>query len=255
MEILTWQDGILFLAALVGGAVNAVAGGGTFLTFPILVFTGLPPLIANATNTFALWPGSVASAIANRAEMAAHKAYIPLLVFISITGGFMGAILLLFTPQALFTALVPYLLLAATLIFTFGTRVIAWMRAHRGAEGSYSPHPKRMALLHYGIAVYGGYFGAGIGILMLAMLELMQFRDIHSMNALKTMLATCINAVAVLSFALAGIIVWKPALIMAAGAIVGGYGMAKYARRIPQRYLRFFISFTGFSLSAYFFLS
>ncbi|GAC1363962.1 MAG: sulfite exporter TauE/SafE family protein [Ktedonobacteraceae bacterium] len=247
---------LLFLAAVMGGTLNSVAGGGSFFTFPSLIFAGIPPIAANATSTVAIWPGSVASVGAYRRELSTQKRILLLLlVGTSLVGGVLGAILLLRTPPGIFVALLPYLLLMATLLFTFSGPVTRRLRV-RSIEKSVLSIPSLIGIsvAQLVIAVYGGYFGGGIGILMLATLALMGMEDIHQMNALKTLLAACINGVAVITFIVAGAVVWPPALVMIAGAIIGGYGGAYFARKIEQKWIRIFVMVVGFSLTLYFFI-
>ncbi len=228
---------LLFLAAVLGGTLNAVAGGGSFFTFPSLIFTGVPPIAANATSTAALWPGSIASIGAYRRELAAQN---PILLFLlvdtSLIGGMLGAVLLLRTPQGIFVTLLPYLLLTATLLFTFSGPVTKLFHVRNMEKRALSPaNLIGLAIVQLIISIYGGYFGGGIGILMLATLAVMGMEDIHMMNALKTLLTTCINGVAVITFILAGAVFWLQALVMILGAILGGYGGAYYARKINKR--------------------
>lgn len=251
-----WTDALLlFPTAILAGAMNAVAGGGSFFTFPMLIFTGMPPIAANATNTMALWPGSVASVGAYRHELAVNRHLLPSLLATSLIGGLLGAVVLLKTPERTFTALIPFLLLAATLLFHFSPRIAAYTRK-RSTEGTATARQKWAgSALQLVIATYGGYFGGGIGILMLSILGLMGLTNIHQMNAIKTLLATFINGIAVIAFVMAGAIVWPQAVIMIIGAIIGGYGGARIARKIPQHYIRRFIVTVGLALSGYFFLS
>ncbi len=235
--------------------LNAVAGGGSFLTFPALVFAGVPPVNANATSTVALWPGTVASAGAYRDEFDTQRRTPLLLGGVSVIGGVVGAALLLRTLQATFSQLVPWLLLLATVLFAFGGAATKWLRARLGhGAGSSWRATAGVAALQFVVAVYGGYFGGGIGIVMLALLVLLGMEKLHTMNALKTILASCINGVAVLTFILAGAVAWSAAIVMIVGAIVGGYGAAYFARRLDQRLIRPFVIVVGLSMTAYFFL-
>lgn len=236
----------LFCVAALGGAINSVAGGGTFLTFPVLMMLGLSPIQANVTSTIALWPGSVASAYAYRREWLQSRDILPALLAISLTGGALGAIVLLATPERTFEGLVPWLLLAAALIFTFGNKVIA--RVH------FIRRPAYARAMQCFVAFYGGYFGAGIGILMLAMLQLMGLSHIHRMNALKTVLGSAINAVAVLIFIVFGAVVWDAAWIMVAGAITGGFIGAHLAQKLPPQPVRHGVSAIAFAMTLYFFV-
>jgi len=247
---------LLFVAALVGGILNAVAGGGSFLTFPALIISGIPPITSNATSTVALWPGSLASIGAYRQELGkANRRLLVVLTVCSLIGGGAGAQLLLHTPPQTFVHLIPILLLLATLLFAFGKPLTArWKRSHPGAAKLTSRSLAGMAAAQLVIALYGGYFGGGIGILMLATLGLMGMEQIHEMNAVKTLLAAAINGVAVVTFVLAGAVTWGPALLMVAGALVGGYGGAAFARRLDPRWVRMFVIAVGALLTVYFFL-
>lgn len=313
------QGIVLFIAAMLGGVLNSVAGGGSFISFPALIFTGVPPINANATNTVALWPGSVASTGAYRKELASQNRVIMLVLSItSLIGGILGAILLLKTSQATFVHLIPYLLLLATLLFTFSGPIMTRLRARKrnidtrpaspseedeassnpstgsntvpvrvsgqddtsteqatASANAVSPVPVEkgselpskpqfvrpswlalsgIALLQLIIATYGGYFGGGIGILMLASLGLMGMENIHEMNGLKTFLTGFINGVAVIAFAIAGKVYWLQAILMVVGAIVGGYAGAYYARQLDPRLVRGFVILVGFGMTIYFFL-
>lgn len=249
---------ILFAAAFLGGAVNSVAGGGTFFSFPALRFVGLDPAIggldpklANTTNAVALWPGSIASVGAYRQELRSQRAAVRLLAVISLIGGLAGALLLLITPSDIFDVLLPYLMLGATLLFTFSPRINRLARRWGSTSSSPADNPVRSIILQAIISVYGGFFGGGIGILMLATLALMGLENIHEMNAVKTLLATLINGIAVVTFAVAGAVAWPAAILMAFGAIVGGYGGAAVARRLDPRLVRGFVIVVGFALSLY----
>jgi len=248
------QAVILFLAAVLAGALNSVAGGGSFISFPTLIFTGVPAITANATSTVALWPGSVASVGAYRREFRPWPGLF-LLGLSSLVGGLLGAELLLHTPPATFVRLIPFLLLVATLLFTFGGSLTAGLR-RRVEKMEMAPWviTGALAFIQLIIATYGGYFGGGIGILMLAALALAGMENIHEMNALKTLLATCINGVAVVTFIAAGAVAWPQALVMLVGAITGGYGGAHIARQLNPLLVRRFVSVVGVVLTVYFFI-
>ncbi len=201
MEFTFLQGCLLFFAAMMAGALNSVAGGGSFISFPALnLFGGVPEKFANTTNTVALWPGSVASVGAYRKELMTQRKGLVLLSSVSLIGGGLGAILLLGTPQVLFTKMVPFLMLFATLLFAFGRRMSNALRA-RAAHVTVpvGVTAAGVVLLQFITAIYGGFFGGGIGIMMLAILSLWGMDNIHNMNALKTALASLINGVAVLS--------------------------------------------------------
>ena len=251
---------ILFIAAVLGGALNSVAGGGSFLTFPSLIFAGVQPIQANATSTVALWPGSVASVSAYRKELASLNRVVLLALGItSLIGGIGGAILLLSTPQATFLGLVPYLMLLATLLFAFSPRITAMIRKSSAEEIEEKTVITWRALasitfIQLIVAIYGGYFGGGIGIMILASLGVMGMDNIHEMNGLKTVLQSIINGVAVITFVIARAVIWLPAMVMIVGAIVGGFGGAYVARRLDARLIRGFVILVGISMTIYFFL-
>jgi uncharacterized membrane protein YfcA len=245
--------GILLVAALLGGAMNAVAGGGSFLTFPSLILAGVPPIAANATSTVALWPGSVASVAAYRREVR-HAPHTLLLSITSLVGGALGAALLLHIPSATFTRLIPYLLLLATLLFAFNKPLATRFRRHRDAVAEPSWRVRvGLTLTQLAIATYGGFFGAGLGILTLAVLGLMGLDHIHVMNGLKTLLVSITNGVAVVIFVVAHAVVWPQALLMLAGAIVGGYAGAAVARQLDPRIVRAVVLLIGCVMTLYFF--
>ncbi len=246
----------LFITAILGGTLNSVAGGGSFFTFPSLLFTGVPPIQANATNTVALLPGSAASVGAYWRELKKQKAALVIvLTGASLIGGALGAILLIKTPQSTFVHLIPYLLLFATLLFTFSKPITAWLRRNQATKNETSwTSLAGVSVLQLIISTYGGYFGGGIGILMLASLAVMGMENIHEMNALKTLLTVFINGVAVIIFVASRIVFWPQALVMIAGAIIGGYGGAFFARQIDQKWVRLFVIIVGFSLTIYFFI-
>ncbi len=256
-----WYGIVLFFAAMIGGGLNSVAGGGSFVAFPALLYAGVPPINANATNTVALWPGSMASAWAYRKDLATQRGILPLLSVISLVGGVLGAVLLLLTPQNTFKTLIPYLLLVATLLFTFSGLIVSTLKklkASRRPPGSTEPEKTGLGgigLIQFVTAVYGGYFGGGIGILMLATFALMGMQNIHAMNGLKTILASFINGVAVFTFVIAGAIYWPQALLMVVGGIIGGYFGAFLALKINPRFVRYFVIVFGFIMTIYFFLT
>ena len=248
------QAVLLFVAALLGGAINSVAGGGSFLTFPALILSGVPPIHANATSTVALWPGSVASVGAYRRELRTIE-HALLFSLVSLVGGALGAIVLLRTPSATFQQLIPYLLLAATLLLGFGPKLNARLRRNQTPDAA----PGRLnlvgsVLLQLVIATYGGFFGGGIGILMLALFGLLGLDNIHVMNALKTLLASCINGIAVLIFVVERAVSWPQASLMLVAAIIGGYGGASVARKLDPLLVRRLVLAIGCAMTIYFFV-
>lgn len=244
--------GLIFGAALLAGALNAIAGGGSFFSFPALLVAGVPPIVANATNALALWPGTLASVGAYRQELYGQQRDIWLFSGLSLIGGLVGAILLLYTDERRFTALIPYLLLFATLIFTFSPQITRLTRYVAGTHGG-SQH-LLVVIIYVAIAVYGGFFGAGLGILTLAALSLLGYDNIHRMNALKTLQAALVNGIAVVTFVATGLIAWMPALVMIGGAIVGGYGGAAIARRIDAGRVRTAVVWLSIGLTIWFFV-
>ena len=244
---------LLFGAAVIAGVMNSVAGGGSFIAFPSLIFTGVPPIPANATNTVALWPGSVASVGAYRRRLPRSARIMVPLVAISVVGGILGAVILLHTPQATFMHLVAYLFGVATLLFAFGKRLTQGPSRSVKRQGPLGwPIIAGLTAVQLVIAVYGGFFGGGIGILMLAMLEMTHMEDIHAMNGLKTLLAASINGAAVVTFILARQVWWSQALLMVVGAVAGGYGGAHYAQKLDPRWARAAIIGIGTGMTFYF---
>ena len=249
---LTFQTAIfLFFAGALGGALNAVAGGGSFISFPALLFSGVEPIAANATNTVALWVGVTASTGAYRRHLDLSRRVMIPMVITSLIGGVAGAFLLLKTPAQTFLHVLPWLMLGATLLFVLGPRL---SRSTNGLSADISTRALAFAtVFELVVAVYGGYFGGGIGILNLAMLAVVGMTDIHAMNALKVVLGGIINGVAVVTFIVAGAVVWKQAGVMIAGAMLGGYAGAHYAQKLPQQWIRAFVIAVGTGMTTYFF--
>ncbi len=238
----------LIASAATAGLINAVAGGGTLVTFPTLLLFGTDIRVANATSSTALFLGTAGGVVGYRRQLAAVKPWLLRFVPVSILGSVAGSWLLTHTSNQAFARIVPFLLLFATILF-LGQGVLRRMAGPR--EGP--PGPAAIwggILFQLGVAVYGGYFGAGIGILMLASLGVIGLTDIHEMNALKTVLASLINMVATVVFAVDGLIDWRRAGIMTAGALLGYYLGSHYAQRIPQAWVRRIITVIGFVLTA-----
>src|SRR5689334_11157798 len=219
--------------------MNAVAGGGTLLTFPALIGLGIPPLTANATSTVALWPGSASSFWGYRQALVGARQWAIGFAMPSLLGGAVGALLLLHTDEKTFSDLVPWLVLGATVLFMGQAPLNTWLRRRPAGpdEGDGTDRFPRPQLLFFQflVGVYGGYFGAGAGILMLAALGLMGLTNIHRMNGLKNWGGLCMNAIAALLFASSRLVDWPVALSMAAGAMVGGYAGSRVAQRVGQR--------------------
>lgn len=234
---------LVVIAAAIGGAINAIAGGGTLVTFPALVGLGVPSIVANATSTVALWPGAVGSLFGYRQELAGARAWSIRFAIPSMFGGLVGALLLLRTPGERFDQIVPWLVLGATVLFMVQRPLMAALGKRSGERPASTDPTSRspgapLLLFQFGVAVYGGYFGAGIGILMLAALGFMGFTNIHRMNGLKNWGGLCINVVAAATFAVGGFVDWPVAIAMATGALAGGYGGSRLAQRVPQEWVR-----------------
>ncbi|HVO64762.1 MAG TPA: sulfite exporter TauE/SafE family protein [Terriglobales bacterium] len=243
----------LFFAGAIGGALNAVAGGGSFVAFPALLFTGVPPVQANATNTVALWIGTTASGGAYRSRLHISRRVMLPLVATSIAGGLIGAFLLIKTPAHTFLRVLPWLLLLATLLFAYGRHLTS--RLSGGLEHEATTTALAFAsLFELVVAVYGGYFGGGLGIMNLAMLAALGMTDIHAMNALKIVLGAIINGVAVITFVAAHAIYWPQGLVTTVGAVIGGYSAAHYAQKLPQSWIRTFVILVGTGMTLYFFV-
>lgn len=243
----------LFFASILGGALNAVAGGGSFVAFPALVVTGVPEIPANATNTLALWTGTAASGGAYRSRLNVVKGLLIPLLITSLAGGVLGALLLLHTPERTFARVLPWLLLGATLLFVFSKHLARAFGSQLTKEIS-TAAILGAALFEFLVAIYGGYFGGGVGIVNLALLAAIGMTDIHAMNALKVVLGSAINGIAVVVFIAKGAIYWPQALVMIGGAILGGYSSAHFAMKLRQSWIRGFVIFVGFAMTAYFFV-
>jgi uncharacterized membrane protein YfcA len=243
----------LFAAGTLGGAINAVAGGGSFVAFPALLFTGAAPVPANATNTLSLWIGTTASGGAYRNRLKISRRVMVPLIIASIVGGLAGAFLLIKTPAQTFLHVLPWLLLGATLLFAFGKHLTR--QFSRGFERDTSPAAITVAtVFELVVSVYGGYFGGGVGIMNLAMLAALGMTDIHAMNALKILFGAVINGVATIAFIATGIILWPQAVVMTLGAVIGGYSAAHYSQKLPQSWVRSFVILVGVAMTIYFFI-
>ncbi|HJQ27619.1 MAG TPA: sulfite exporter TauE/SafE family protein [Blastocatellia bacterium] len=258
MTIHLWQGVIIFSAAFAAGMMNSVAGGGTLLTFPALIWMGIDPKAANVTSTIALWPGSLGGMVGYRQDLRDSRRFMLRLAPSSVLGGLVGALLLLKTPSSTFAAIVPFLILFATLLFAAGEPVMRWLRRERRDEQqtahAATDEPGRAwwagaIILQFFSATYGGYFGAGNGIVMLAVLGLLGLTDIHQMNGLKNFFAVCINVIASFYFMIWGPVHWPAAAVMTVGAIAGGYGGAGLARRLGRRFARAAVIFIGLAMT------
>jgi hypothetical protein len=236
----------LLAAAFVGGAINSVAGGGSFLTFPALLLAGVPAIPANATNNTAMWLGVVASARGYREEIRTYRAVVVPAMVVSLVGSIGGAVLLLHTPPKIFERMIPWLLLFATVVFA----VSPLITRSRKPKDVHSPW---QLAAQFCVSIYGGYFGAGMGIMMLAILTFSALPTMNAMNGVKNLLSIVINGVAVVPFVIAGVIDWPVALVMAIFSMAGGYFGARFFRRVPSNVTRWLVLAIGAGMSAYFF--
>ena len=245
---------LLFIAGLLGGMLNSIAGGGTFITFPSLLFAGVPPISSNATNTFASCSGYISGAYAFRKELYAQINELPKYILISLPGGIAGAWLLLQTPESLFREAIPWLLLFATILFVFGSRLhdtfrqFASLHRHASSIGSLL-----LLLMLVGVCIYGGFFNAGLGIIILSYLALAGHTNINSMNGLKLLISTCVSLAAIALFIYNGEIAWFEGSIVLLGTLMGGYIAARISRQVSQVYVRNIVALTGASITLYFF--
>ncbi|MGB8520748.1 MAG: sulfite exporter TauE/SafE family protein [Candidatus Tumulicola sp.] len=234
------------MAAFFAGAMNSVAGGGSFLSFPALLFAGVPAISANATNNAAMWVGTIGSARGYKEEVAAHRGLLLPLVVVSLVGALLGAIALLITPPLLFERMIPWLLLFATAVFA----VSPWLRR----PGEVPRHAPWQLVVQFFVSIYGGYFGAGMGILMLAVLAFSGLPNLNAQNAVKNVLAVSINGIALVPFVIARIVDWRFALPMAVIALAGGYFGARFFRRVPQPIARGIVIAVGTAMTLAFFV-
>lgn len=238
-----------FGSAFLAGAINSVAGGGTLVSFPTLVWLGLDSVTANATSTVAIWPGTVGSAWGYRRELRDAEPRFRLLIVPSLIGGITGALLLRWTPASIFDRLVPFLILFATLLFMAQEPVQRRLKTTDAAAHRSTRWMIGALLFQLAVGIYGGYFGAGIGILMLAALSIMGLTDIHEMNSLKVVFGGSINGIAAAYFIYAGMIHWPDVFVMAIGAILGGWGGAGTARRMGRTAVRRIVIGIGFAMA------
>jgi uncharacterized membrane protein YfcA len=256
LPFLNLTDALLGVTSLIGGAMNSVAGGGTLLTFPALLAV-VTPVVANGTSTFALVPAGIGSAWAYRNELRSVSSMLKLLWLPSFLGGLTGSLAVTRYPNQ-FESMIPWLLLGATLLLLSQRHIAGWIGAHPHidpATGRSAAPTLRttigVTIFQYFVGVYGGYFGAGIGILMLSSLELMGIHDIHELNALKVVLAFFMNSITLFVFIVEGVINWHFGILMAVCSVVGGYAGARLARRAPKALIRGIVVAVGFGLSAY----
>ena len=244
----------LFIAGFFGGTLNSIAGGGTFITFPALLFVGVPPIVANATNTFASCSGYISGTFAFRHDLKSYKRELPKFIIFSFLGGILGAWLLLRTPEKIFSEIIPWLMLIATFIFVYGTKInkqlelLAIKNKHISTVGKVST-----TLLLLLICFYGGFFNAGLGIICLSYLALCGYTNVSSMNGLKLLISSCVSVVAIVLFAYSGSIAWTQGIAVLFGTLTGGYLAARISRNLSQVYIRAFITLIGIFITLYFF--
>ncbi len=240
---------LMFIAAFFAGVVNSIAGGGMLLVFPLLIWLGTDPKIANATCTVALWPGLFGGLFGYRREMTDSSLILMRLGAVSVVGGGFGAWLLIATPSATFARLVPFLILFATMLFMAQGPVIRWLRLPTSSSESTKAWWMGAMIFQFFSAMYGGYFGAGNGILMLAAMGLLGMHDIHRANGIKNFLGICINSMAVFSFSISHLVVWPKSLLMAVAATIGGYVGSRMAQRVGRTFIRRAIVVIGFAIT------
>ncbi len=245
---------ILFIAGFLGGVLNSIAGGGSFITFPALLLAGVPPISANATNTFASCSGYMSGTWAFRKELLEIRKQLPRFILISLTGGISGAWLLLQTPESSFETAVPWLLLFATLLFIFGGKLNRSLKRlsnkHRHAS---SAGAGLLSLLLLGVCFYGGFFNAGLGIITLSYLALAGYSDINRMNGIKLLISTFVSLIAIAIFIYDGVIAWYEGSIVLTGTVVGGYMAAHLSRKLSQSLVRNFVIVASIGITLYFF--
>jgi uncharacterized membrane protein YfcA len=241
---------VLIISAILAGAINAVAGGGTLVSYPALIWLGYDTRIANATSTVALWPGTLASIFGYREQLSGTRKYLAMFVAPSFLGGALGAYLLLQTPSKLFGQIVPFLILGATVLRASNDVISRWLK-----QTPDMPRSREWWIgaifFQFIVGVYGGYFGAGIGIMMLAAFGLLGMRDIHKMNALKATCGACINGIAAAYFIYKGQVFWRDALIMLIGSIAGGYGGASMAQKLGRKFTNGIVVVIGLVMGIY----
>ncbi|MCV6575794.1 MAG: sulfite exporter TauE/SafE family protein [Cohaesibacter sp.] len=247
---------LLLAAAFLAGILNAIAGGGSFLTFPALVFVGVPPIAANATSAVAVFPGYLSSTLGFLEEIRGYdRRSLWALTGLSIMGGIVGALLLIVTPSGLFNLIVPWLLLLATALFAFDQTLRRWSASaetEHHPQGTLDGIAKKAATLI--VTSYGGYFNGGLGIILLALFSSLGMRDMHVMNGLKNGLSFILSAASVLTLSLAGMIYWHEAMIMMLAASLGGYAGARLARQLPASLIRTIVILVGLGMSLVFFM-
>lgn len=256
LQLFDLTPSVIFLlvgAGVLAGLTNAIAGGGTFFTFPVFLAAGLPPVVANASNAVAVWPGHALAVADSREALSRIKIHVGTSVVIALLGGVAGALLLVAIDSAAFAKAVPFLMLFATLLFAFGRGLSAWFAPGTPGTG-FERRPLATRLCEFCFAVYGGFFGAGLGVMLMAGLLMLGVQDLHVNNALKNLLASVVTSVSVAIFAATGLVSWPHTLVALAGAIAGGLLGARVARLLSALWLRRIVVAVGLVLSAYYFV-
>ncbi|NKF51905.1 sulfite exporter TauE/SafE family protein [Shewanella sp. WXL01] len=244
---------ILFLAGIVGGVLNSVAGGGSFVTFPALMAVGVPPVVANATNTFASFFGYLSGAYAFRQQLVGHGKQIKIIIVVSFIGGALGAFLLLWASEATFKQAIPWLLLFATLLFIFGGQINRFAKSLSNNKYASQLGAVMLTLVLLAICIYGGFFNAGLGIIGLSYLALAGYTNINTMNGIKLVISSAVSLVAIVLFIANDAIAWVEGAAVLIGTLIGGYMSAGVSMRIPQHYIRWFVIVMSCLITAYFF--
>ncbi|MCL1066457.1 sulfite exporter TauE/SafE family protein [Shewanella olleyana] len=253
---MTFDVVLLLLAGFFGGVLNSLAGGGSFITFPALIFVGVPPIMANATNTFSSFAGYLSGAFAFRRELSSHKKELVVIVLTSLLGGGLGAWLLLLAPEAVFQQAIPWLLLFATVLFIFGSRINQFVSRLSGKHKYASQFGAVLLfLVLLSICIYGGFFNAGLGIIALSYLALAGHSDINAMNGLKLMISSSVSFIAIILFIYNDAIAWFEGGVVLIGTLIGGYMSAHISKRISQRHIRIFVIVMSCAITLYFFVA
>lgn len=243
---------LLFLAGVLAGICNAIAGGGTFFTFPVFLSAGIPPVVANASNAVAVWPGHALAAVGYRKELREFQHGMKGSIVVAMLGGAVGALLLAYIGDRSFSMLIPFLILFATLLFGFGKAINSWID-DRTASISIESSGYLSRVLEFAIAVYGGFFGAGLGIMLMGGLLMLGIHDVHANNALKNLLGALITSVSVIVLSVSGLVSWPHTLFAFIGAVIGGFLGVPLARLLPDKWLRHLVIFIGIFLTVYYF--
>lgn len=246
---------LLFGAGVLGGILNSIAGGGSFITFPALMFVGVPPITANATNTFAACAGYISGTYGFRQDIGqSRKALLPIVIF-SLMGGGLGAYLLLTVSEQQFVVAIPWLLLFATLLFLFGSKINQWT-SHFAQSASLHPIWSfiTLSILLVVVSAYGGFFNAGLGVVVLSYLVLAGYNDINQMNGLKLLISSCVSIIAIVIFVIDGSIDWPRGIAVLLGTLSGGYVAARVSRKVEQHYVKGFVALSSVAMTLFFFV-